>query len=110
MCTDVVDQARARCDGFPRHLGLVGVDGDCYPRLSSQPLKNGQYPTQFLYRLHRLGIRPSALAPDVQDFRAVRLELKRVVNSRGGIKELPTIGKRVWGDIDDPHEDGRPGK
>ena len=74
--------------------------------LMAQSLDQGQEPRQFVFQPHRLCARPGRLAANIQQIRPFGKQLPGMGNARIERKIQAAIGKRVWRDVDDPHDQG----
>jgi hypothetical protein len=102
---DVVHEARPRLQRGTGDHCLRGVDRDLGVGLQrGKPLDDGQHAPELLLLAHRLGAGAGGLAPDVDDVRALRHELHTVLDGGVSIKEQPSVGERVGGHVDDPHD------
>ena len=100
---DVVDDARARCDGADSGLGVHGVDADD-EALLGEGRDDRQHARHLLGQLHPLGARARGLATHIDDLCALPHQPERVGDGGFGVEESATVAEGVGCRIHDPHD------
>ena len=106
-CRNVVDDAGACLQRLAGDLGFDGIHGDRHGRDSGQFFDNRNDAAPFLFQRNRLGAGPARFAADVENVGAVGNELKCMLDCACGGIVLPAVGKTVWRNVDDAHDQAR---
>ena len=107
MGRHVVDDARAGPQRSAGNGGLYGINRKRNFDARRQFFDHRYDAAQFLGFSHRLRARTGGFAAEVENFRALRDQLQRVRDGPGRIKKFSAVGKRIGGDVDDPHDECR---
>ena len=100
----VVDDLRAGMDRMAGHQRLRGVDRNGQAGLLAQCADHGHDAAKLLLHVDRLGIRPGALAADIEDVGALGGQPQAVLHGGVGVETVPAVGKTVRRDVDDAHQ------
>src|SRR5690606_31488683 len=87
------------------HLGLERVDGQRCAAIA-QAFQHGQQAVDFFLQAHRGRARTRGFGADVDNVGAFGGKLQAVRNGGVGFEMARSVGKRIGGDVEDPHDHG----
>jgi len=100
----VVDDLGAQLDRALRHFGFVGVHRNRRGELPFQALQDGDEPPHLLRQGNARGAGPRGLGADIDDVRALFLQLQGAREGAVGIGVLAAVGEGVRCDVEDSHQ------
>ena len=102
---DIVDHISPFSHCCTHDLGLAGVYGYRYRGLFPDCPNNGDHPFKFFIHCYRLRTRARGFTAYINDICAFLLHAKGVLDGLIDTTEPAAIGKRIGGDVQDPHHD-----